>query len=87
MDIPSTEHGNKQDMHWTIDRFEGDFAVLTHHQTLDTTDVEIAKLPPGAKPGDSVKYKDNLYYLDPQETALRKKRINERFQRIKTRNN
>lgn len=56
-------------MKWTIDRFEGAYAVA---ETPDGGTAQVAKalLPPGAKEGDVI-----AVSLDARETRKRAKRI------------
>lgn len=53
----------------TIDRFEGDFAVV-ELESRDTVDLSINLVPEGAKEGDILEIR--VYH---DETAERKKRI------------
>lgn len=58
----------------TIDRFEGDFAVV---EKPDRTMMNIrrSKLPAGAKEGDILIIEDINVRIDPSETAKRKKAV------------
>jgi hypothetical protein len=58
----------------TIDRFEGDFAVL---EKPDRTmmNVKRSQLPAGAKEGDVLSMEGDKITIDAAETAKRKKEI------------
>lgn len=58
----------------TIDRFEGDFAVL---EKPDRTMMNIkrSKLPAGAKEGDILNLEGDTITIDAAETTKRKKEI------------
>ena len=60
----------------TIDRFEGDFAVL---EKPDRTMMNInrGKLPAGAKEGDILNIIGDMITIDAAETEKRKKEIND----------
>ncbi len=61
-------------MYYTIDRFEGDFAIV---ETEEGTffDVSRTLLPPGAKEGDILRQDAAGYIIDLEETKQRAKRI------------
>jgi hypothetical protein len=69
----------------TIDRFEEDYAVCEDDMGLNHV-LHQSLLPPSAKEGDTLFFKDNQWYIHTEETAARAKRISERFERIKRRN-
>lgn len=61
-------------MKYTIDRFEGDFAVL---EAEDKTMQNVPRtlLPESAKEGDCLNWDGERYLLDEAETAARSARI------------
>ncbi len=66
--------GSKSLKKFTVDRFEGDKAVLECENgdfiTLDKT-----SLPKNIQEGDVLNFNVNSYFLDAEETAKRKKHI------------
>lgn len=68
-----------------IDRFEGNMAVIEYP---DRTMVNIprSQLPPGAAEGDVLIIGEDGIHIDADETAARKKRIADRFNRLKKSN-
>ncbi|MCK9443417.1 MAG: DUF3006 domain-containing protein [Tissierellaceae bacterium] len=65
-------------MKFTIDRFEGEYAVV-ELDTGHTVDITKAVLPPGAKEGDIISLK-----IEEEETEERRKRIQRKFENLFT---
>ena len=65
-----------------IDRFEGDYAVI--ETDSDNINILRSELPKGAKEGDCIlKSEDGLrYIIDKEGTAARRKRIEEKMNRL-----
>ena len=61
-------------MLYSIDRFEGDVAVLVDDDA-NTVDVMRSLLPPTAQCGDMLRYEGGCYTVDADETATRRARI------------
>lgn len=61
-------------MKYIIDRFEGDIAVLEKGEN-EFSEVEKFTLPPDAKEGDCLIFKDGKYYKDENETKRLKTEI------------
>lgn len=59
-----------------IDRFEGEFAVCELSDEERMINLTPKDLPEGAKPGDVLIISDGSITIDNEETADRKKRIN-----------
>lgn len=59
-----------------IDRFEGEFAVCEVSDDGRMINLPQKDLPEGAKPGDVLTISDGSITIDNEETADRKKRIN-----------
>jgi len=68
-------------MKYTIDRFEGDFAVL-EDENRTMKDVPRASLPTEAKEGDVLIFADGKYSVDAEETARRKEDAHKRLDRL-----
>ena len=68
-------------MKYTVDRFEGDFAVL-EDENRTMKDVPRGALPEEAKEGDVLIFAEGSYSLDSEETARRKEDVRERLQRL-----
>ncbi len=61
-------------MLYSIDRFEGDIAVLIDEQEVAHT-IPRAQLPAGAKAGDMLRHEDGLYHLDDEAARARRDQI------------
>ena len=70
-------------MCFTIDRFEGDFAVCENRETREMINIPKKKLPKGAKEGYIIKPKRNKYIIDYKQTKEVKNRIKEKFNNLK----
>jgi hypothetical protein len=68
-------------LYYTIDRFEGKYAVLESDERK-IYNVPKSKLPPKAKEGDVFYIKGNSYIFDKKETRRRWSEINNLFQDI-----
>ena len=58
-----------------LDRFEGDFAVIYEDDDLKNIPKELVDI--NAKEGTVLIKKENKYYLDEKNTAVRRKKIAE----------
>ncbi len=61
-------------MHYSIDRFEGDVAVLIDEQET-VCNVPCTQLPDGAKAGDMLRFEDGRYLPDDEATRARREQI------------
>lgn len=53
---------------FSIDRFEGDFAICENKQTNEMVNIEKSLLPNNSKEGDIIKLENGIYVLDVQST-------------------
>lgn len=60
--------------HFSVDRFEEDYAVLVDDDG-NTADVSKSVLPEKTREGSVLKYEDGKYVLDPKEEDDRRKHI------------
>ena len=67
---------DKQIKEYTIDRFEGNIAVLEDRQTKEMIDIEKKKIPKEAKEGSILTYKEGKFNLNKNK----EKEIEERIQ-------
>ena len=67
-------------MYYTVDRIEGDFAVLDDDG--DPRDINLKDLPENVKEGDILKFENNAYIIDAERTKQSKKNIEERFRKL-----
>lgn len=58
----------------SIDRFEGEYAVCID-ENGNSQDIHISKLPDGAKEGVIIKFVDNIWTIDINETQRQRERI------------
>lgn len=68
-------------MKYVLDRIEGQHAVLECEDGKDLV-ILISNLPSAAKEGDIIKYIDNTYIVDIEETNITKNRINEKMKKL-----
>ncbi len=68
---------------YTLDRFEGDFAVLENRNTKQMTDIPISNIPSKAKEGDILKFSNGSYVVDYEETRAVSDKIREKMDNLK----
>ncbi len=61
-------------MLYSVDRFEGDIAVLIDENETSHC-VARAQLPVSAKAGDMLRFEDGLYHLDDDAARVRREQI------------
>lgn len=69
---------------FTLDRFEGDFAVLENRNTKQLTDIPISNIPSNAKEGDILKLSNGSYVVDYEETRAVSDKIREKMDNLKS---
>ncbi len=67
-------------MIYTIDRFEGEFAVLEHDGGF--TDFLRDKLPPEAQEGDLLEWREDSWQILHEDTDSRRQALAERRRRM-----
>ena len=67
---------------WSVDRFEGDLAVLIGDDSGDSAVVPRTLLLPETREGDLVRLTDGLYRPDAAATAARREEIRALEQRL-----
>ena len=70
-------------MRYTVDRIEEETVVLSD-DTGDAKNVSLRETG-NVREGDILEYKDGYYILLENETAVRKKSLAERFEKLKNR--
>mgnify|MGYP004512144713 CR=1 FL=1 len=68
---------------YTLDRFEGNFAVLENRNTKEMTDIPISNIPSNAKEGDILKLSNGSYVIDYEETSIVSDRIRDKMDNLK----
>lgn len=68
---------------YTLDRFEGDFAILENRSTKKMTDIPISNIPSNAKEGDILKLSNGSYIIDYEETNIVFDRIRDKMDNLK----
>ncbi len=68
---------------YTLDRFEGDFAILENRSTKKMTDIPISNIPSNAKEGDILKLSNGSYVIDYEETSIVSDRIRDKMDNLK----
>lgn len=69
---------------FTLDRFEGDFAILENRNTKEMTDIPISNIPSNAKEGDILKLSNGSYVVDYEETRAVSDKIREKMDKLKS---
>ena len=73
-------------MKYAIDRIENNIAVLENIDTRDIIEVDTNKLPNNIKEGMILNYCNEEYTIDLNEEEVRRKRIEEKLDRLKNLN-
>lgn len=73
---------NLKNTRYTIDRFEGDIAVLENRENGEILNIDRKKLPSDAKEMDILKYADGKFEIDKEETKNVKQRIEGKADRL-----
>lgn len=69
---------------YTLDRFEGNFAILENRNTKEMTDIPISNIPSNAKEGDILKLSNGSYVVDYEETRTVSDKIREKMDNLKS---
>ena len=70
-------------MKYTVDRIEEKIVILENRQTLEMIEIPRHKLPPSIHEGSIIILKDNQYKEDINEEIEKRKKIEERFKRLR----
>ena len=70
-------------MKYTIDRIEGEYAVLEEFNTMNLINVLKSELPCEACEGDILEFNNGIYIILKEETVQRKESIKDRFERLR----
>ena len=71
---------------YTLDRFEGNFAVLEDRNSKKMLDIPISNIPSNAKEGDILKLSNGSYIVDHEETKIVSDRIKQKMDNLKKSN-
>ena len=71
---------------YTLDRFEGNFAVLEDRNSKRMLDIPISNIPSNAKEGDILKLSNGSYIVDHEETKIVSDRIKQKMDNLKKSN-
>lgn len=74
--------GMIEEKRYTLDRFEGDIAVLIGDDA-SSVDVERTQMPENAKEGDSLIFADGRFSADTAFTNNKRAEIRSRFEKLK----
>jgi hypothetical protein len=68
---------------YTVDRIEGDFAVLYDGED-NKSDIPVTGLPENLKEGDILRFdeENNIYVIDKERTGQVKSNIEDRFKKL-----
>lgn len=69
---------------YTLDHFEGNFAILENRNTKEMTDIPISNIPSNAKEGDILKLFNGSYVVDYEETRTVSDKIREKMDNLKS---
>lgn len=67
---------------YTIDRFEGDYAVCEDRDTQAMINIKKENLPENIKEGSIIKCKNNEYYIDEEKQNEESNRIKEKMDKL-----
>lgn len=67
---------------FTVDRFEGNMAVLENRETGEIINVDKNELPKEAKEGSILKINENKYELDIEEQKKTEERIKNKMDKL-----
>lgn len=70
-------------MKYAIDRIENNIAMLEEITTKEKKEVPVENLPANIKEGTILVYKENKYIIDEEEEKIRRKRIMDKFNKLK----
>lgn len=70
-------------MKFAIDRIIDDIVVLENIETKITKEINISLLPENIKEGNIIVFENEEYKLDLTEEELRRKRIQEKFNKLR----
>lgn len=70
-------------MKYSIDRIEDNVAVLENIVDKEKKEIDISLLPKGSREGSILLFRNDKYELDLDEEEIRRKRIMEKFKRLK----
>ncbi len=70
-------------MKYSIDRIEDKIAVLENIVDKEKREVDISLLPKGSREGSILLLRNDKYELDLDEEEVRRKKIMEKFKRLK----
>lgn len=60
---------------FSIDRFEGNFAICENRKTQEMVNIEKSLLPEECKEGDIIKFENGKYTIDNSQTKKEKEEI------------
>lgn len=69
-------------MKYTVDRFEGEYAVLEEFNTINFINVLKTKLPSDVREGDILEFNNGIFIILKNELLERKESIKDRFARL-----
>ncbi len=69
------ENSINKEYTFSIDRFEGEFAVCENKQTSEMVNIKKSLLPENCKEGDIIKFKNGVYLIDELATQNEKNEI------------
>ncbi len=70
-------------MKYSIDRIENNIAVLENIENKEKKEIDITLLPKGYREGSIVILRNDKYELDLDEEEIRRKRMMDKFKRLK----
>lgn len=65
----------ESNLRYSIDRFEGEFAVCENLETGEMINIRIDLLPDGIKEGSIIKFDNENYILDAETTKEKQEKI------------
>jgi len=70
-------------MKYAIDRIENNIAICQNLETREEVEISLNCLPTNIKDGTIIVFKENKYEIDLNEEELRRRKLRERFNKLK----
>ena len=69
-------------IYYSIDRFEGSFAICENRETLKMESIPISSLPKNITKNSILKYESNNFFVDNIQTSIAKQNINSKIKKV-----
>ena len=73
---------NDKSIYYSIDRFEGNFAICENRKTLKMESIPISRLPKNITKNSILKYVNNNFFVDELQTSIAKENIHYKSKKV-----